>query len=96
MKKDEVFENYEKYIMGTYTRTPLIFLKGKGSKLIDIHGKEYLDFFPGWGVNNLGHCHASIASAVRDQINKLTFIPNNLYHISQAKLAKEINFWIFF
>ncbi len=95
MKKDEVFQSYEKYIMGTYTRLPLIFVKGKGSKLIDIHGKEYLDFFPGWGVNNLGHCHPKVVSAVKDQLKKLIFIPNNLYHIGQAKLAKEINFWAF-
>jgi predicted acetylornithine/succinylornithine family transaminase len=95
MKKDEVFKNYDQYIMGTYTRLPLIFVKGKGSKLIDIDGKEYLDFFPGWGVNNLGHCHPKVISAVRDQVDKLIFIPNNLYHINQAKLAKEINFWSF-
>ncbi len=81
--------------MGTYTRSPLIFVKAKGSKLIDIDGKEYLDFFPGWGVNNLGHCHPKVVSAVKDQINKLIFIPNNLYHPHQAKLAKEINFWSF-
>jgi predicted acetylornithine/succinylornithine family transaminase len=81
--------------MGTYSRTPLIFVKGKADKLIDIDGKEYLDFFPGWGVNNLGHCHPKIVSAVRDQLSKLMFIANNLYHSQQAKLAKEINFWAF-
>lgn len=95
MDKEEIFKSYEKYIMGTYTRLPLIFVKGKDSKLIDIHGKEYLDFFPGWGVNNLGHCHPKVVSAVKDQLKKLIFIPNNLYHINQAKLAKEINFWAF-
>ncbi|MBU2541095.1 MAG: aspartate aminotransferase family protein [Candidatus Omnitrophica bacterium] len=95
MKQEEIFQSYKQYIMGTYTRTPLIFTKGKGSKLIDINGKEYLDFFPGWGVNNLGHCHPKVIAAVKDQIKKLTFIPNNFYHINQAKLAQEINFWSF-
>ncbi|MEW6008133.1 MAG: aspartate aminotransferase family protein [Candidatus Omnitrophota bacterium] len=95
MTKDEIFKTYEQYIMGTYTRSPIIFVKGKGSNLIDIDGKEYLDFFPGWGVNNLGHCHPKVVCAVRNQINKLIFIPNNLYHTHQAKLAKEINFWSF-
>ena len=79
--------------MPTYIKTPLIFLKGKGSYLWDIHNRKYLDFFPGWGVGNLGHCHPKVMTAVRDQISKLIFIPNNYYHIPQAKLAKELNFW---
>jgi len=81
--------------MPTYKKFPLIFVKGKGSKLIDIHGKEYLDLFPGWGVSILGHCHPKVMSQVRDQIGKLIHLPNNFYHPFQAKLAKEIIFWSF-
>ncbi|MDP3731652.1 MAG: aspartate aminotransferase family protein [Candidatus Omnitrophota bacterium] len=95
MKLQEVFAIYKDYIMPTYTKTPLIFVKGKGSRLWDIHNKVYLDFFPGWGVGNLGHCHPKVMSAVRDQISKLIFIPNNYYHVHQAKLAKEIVFWTY-
>jgi acetylornithine/N-succinyldiaminopimelate aminotransferase len=90
MKLDEVFSAYSEYILPTYTKTPLVFTKGKGSRLWDIHGREYLDFFPGWGVGNLGHCHPKVMQAVRDQISKLIFVPNNYYHIPQAKLAREI------
>ena len=90
MKLEEVFDSYKENIMPTYTKVPLVFTKGKGSRLWDIHNKEYLDFFPGWGVGNLGHCHPKVMCAVRDQISKLIFIPNNYYHIPQAKLAKEI------
>ncbi len=90
MKKSEIFKTYDDCILNTYTRVPAIFVKGKGMKLVDINGKTYLDFFPGWGVNNVGHCHPKVMSAVRDQIDKLIHIPNNLYHPNQAKLAKEI------
>jgi acetylornithine/N-succinyldiaminopimelate aminotransferase len=93
MKAQEILDSYEKYIMPTYTRTPLIFVKGKGMKLWDIRGKEYLDFFPGWGVSSLGHCHPAVMAAVRDQIGKLIHLPNNLYHPHQVKLAKEIVYW---
>lgn len=79
--------------MPTYTKVPLVFVKGKGSYLWDIQGKRYLDFFPGWGVGNLGHCHPKVMQGVRDQISKLIFIPNNYYHLPQAKLAQEIVFW---
>ncbi|MCX5695088.1 MAG: aspartate aminotransferase family protein [Candidatus Omnitrophica bacterium] len=93
MKLEEVFASYKENIMPTYTKMPLVFVKGKGSKLWDIHNKVYLDFFPGWGVCNLGHCHPKVMQAVRDQISKLIFIPNNYYHIPQAKLAKEMVYW---
>jgi acetylornithine/N-succinyldiaminopimelate aminotransferase len=95
MKIQEIFESYKNYIMPTYTKTPLVFVKGKGSRLWDIQGKEYLDFFPGWGVGNLGHCHPKVMQAVRDQISKLIFVPNNYYNVPQAKLAKELTRWTY-
>ncbi|MCD4779354.1 MAG: aspartate aminotransferase family protein [Candidatus Omnitrophica bacterium] len=90
MKKDDIIKDYQEYILSTYTRTPAVFVKGKGMQLTDIHDKKYLDFFPGWGVNNVGHCHPKVMSAVRDQVNKLIHIPNNFYHPQQVKLAREI------
>jgi acetylornithine/N-succinyldiaminopimelate aminotransferase len=95
MKKQDIFNSYKDYILPTYTRLKVIFTKGKGSRLWDIDGKEYLDFFPGWGVSNLGHCHPKITAAVKDQVGKLIHIPNNLYHLPQIKLAKEIIYWSF-
>ncbi len=90
MKLSEIFDTYKDYIMPTYTKFQLVFVKGKGSRLWDIHNQIFLDFFPGWGVGNLGHCHPKVMQAVRDQVSKLIFIPNNYYQIPQAKLAKEL------
>jgi acetylornithine/N-succinyldiaminopimelate aminotransferase len=90
MDKSQIISSYQENILSTYTRVPYIFVKGKGCVLTDIHGKRFLDFFPGWGVSNLGHCHPKVVAAVRDQIDKLIHIPNNLYHPNQAKLAKEL------
>ncbi|MFA5004824.1 MAG: aspartate aminotransferase family protein [Candidatus Omnitrophota bacterium] len=95
MKLAQVFQSYKDFIMPTYNKLPLVFTKGKGSFLWDAQGKKYLDFFPGWGVGNLGHCHPKVMQAVRDQISKLIFIPNNYYHLPQAKLAKELIYWSF-
>jgi len=90
MKIEEIFNSYKENIMPTYTKVPFVFVKGKGSYLWDIHARKYLDFFPGWGVGNLGHCHPKVMQAVREQVSKLIFIPNNYYQLPQAKLAKEI------
>lgn len=90
MNKDQILQTYADCILNTYTRTPLIFVKGKGMVLTDIHDKKYLDFFPGWGVANVGHCHPKVMAGIRDQVGKLIHIPNNFYHPHQAKLAQEI------
>jgi acetylornithine/N-succinyldiaminopimelate aminotransferase len=90
MKKEEIFDSYQENIMPTYSKSPLIFVKGKGSRLWDIHNNLYLDFFPGWGVGNLGHCHSKVMSAIRDQVSRLIFVPNNYYHVPQARLAREL------
>ncbi|MDD5128712.1 MAG: aspartate aminotransferase family protein [Candidatus Omnitrophica bacterium] len=95
MKLEEIFQVYKENIMPTYNKVPLVFVKGKGSRLWDIQGKVYLDFFPGWGVGSLGHCHPKVMQGIRDQVGKLIFIPNNYYHPFQAKLAKELIYWSF-
>jgi len=95
MKVEEIFQVYKENIMPTYNKVPLIFVKGKGSRLWDIKGKVYLDLFPGWGVGSLGHCHPKVMQGLRDQVSKLIFVPNNYYHPFQAKLAKELIYWSF-
>ena len=95
MKLEEIFQVYKDNIMPTYNKVPLVFVKGKGSRLWDINGKVYLDLFPGWGVGNLGHCHPKVMQGLRDQVSKLIFVPNNYYHPFQAKLAKELIFLSF-
>ncbi len=91
MKKQELFQVYQDGVLPTYTKTPLIFVKGKGSFLWDIDNRRFLDFFPGWGVGNLGHCHPKVVQAVREQSGKLIFVPNNYYHPGQARLVRELS-----
>lgn len=89
-KTDKVAAMYEKYVMGTYKRVPLCLERAKGSKVWDIDGKQYLDFFPGWAVSGIGHCHPLVAAAVAKQAKKLMHVSNNYYSELQALLAKKI------
>ena len=66
-KTKKVEAMYDKYIMETYKRVPLCLEKAKGAKVWDIDGKEYLDFFPGWAVSGIGHCHPLVSEAVAKQ-----------------------------
>ena len=61
-KKDSIIDKYKKFVMSTYTQTDVVFVKGKGVKIWDSEGKEYLDFFPGWAGSGLGHCHKKVVS----------------------------------
>ena len=90
MTTKDVMELYDQYILRTSTRTPHVFTKGKGCRILDIHGKEYLDFFPGWGVSGLGHCPPRVVRAIRTQAGRILHVSNNYHNVLQARLAREI------
>ena len=90
MNTRDIQKLYEEYILPTYTHLPICLVKGKGSRVWDLEGKEYLDFFPGWGVSGLGHCHPDIVRAVKHQAAKILHISNNFLNVKQAQLAQEI------
>jgi acetylornithine/succinyldiaminopimelate/putrescine aminotransferase len=89
-RTEEVAKLYQQYVMPTYTRTGIVLVRGKGIKAYDIEGKEYLDFFPGWAVSGLGHCHPEVVSAIREQVRKMLHVSNNYYNELQADLARKI------
>ena len=60
-----------KYYMQTIVRIPVTLVRGKGVRVWDDTGKEYLDFVGGLAVNCLGHCHPVVADAVAEQANTL-------------------------
>ena len=85
-----VFEKTESFVMKTYNRFPVVFVKGEGSWLYDDKGKKYLDMLAGIAVCNLGHCHPAVSDAICDQARKLIHV-SNLFHIeTQAELAELI------
>ncbi len=88
MSTDKLIEESKKYLMNTYGRHPVVFVRGRGTKLFDSDGREYTDFLAGISVNNLGHCHPKVVVAIQKQAQKLIHV-SNLFHIEpQVKLAK--------
>jgi predicted acetylornithine/succinylornithine family transaminase len=63
---------------------------GEGSYVWDAEGKRYLDLFPGWGCNILGHCPPPVVKAIQRQIEHLIHIPNTWYTESQGDFAEAI------
>ncbi|NUN51647.1 MAG: aminotransferase class III-fold pyridoxal phosphate-dependent enzyme, partial [Planctomycetaceae bacterium] len=66
-------------------------VRGEGSWLWDAEGRRYLDFFPGWGCNLLGHCPPAVVEAVREQVGQLIHVPNTWYTLPQGLLAQALS-----
>ena len=77
-----------KYYMQTIVRTPLTLVKGKGARVWDDKGKEYLDLVGGLAVNCLGHCHPVVADAVSEQAHTLMQTSLWYYTIPMLRLAE--------
>jgi acetylornithine/N-succinyldiaminopimelate aminotransferase len=78
------------YVMGTYARQPIVFVRGEGTRLWDSEGREYLDFLSGIAVVGVGHCHPKVAGAIADQAHRLMHISNLFHNPLQAKLAERL------
>jgi len=78
------------YVMGTYARLPVMFVRGDGTRLWDADGKQYLDFLSGISVCSMGHCHPRIARAIADQAEELVHVSNLYFNPLQPQLAKRL------
>jgi len=67
---------------------PVTFVRGQGSRLWDDAGREYLDFFGGHVVVNLGHCHPEVVATLREQAGTLMHYSSVVYTTPQIELAR--------
>jgi acetylornithine/N-succinyldiaminopimelate aminotransferase len=81
----------ERYLMRTYRRAPVDFVRGEGPLLWDADGKRYLDFLTGISVCSVGHCHPEVVKAVRDQAHRLMHVSNLFYTEPMAQLAQRLS-----
>lgn len=87
----QTIELFKKYVIANYTRYPVCLVRGEGSYVWDAEGNRYLDFFPGWGCDLIGHCPPRVVAAVREQVARLIHVPNTWYMEEQGKLAEALS-----
>ncbi len=87
----KVEQDFEQFVIPNYRRYPVNLVRGEGSLIWDDQGKEYVDFFPGWGCNLLGHCPPRVVEAVREQVGKLIHVPNTWLIDRQAEWARMLS-----
>jgi acetylornithine/N-succinyldiaminopimelate aminotransferase len=81
----------ERYLMRTYKRAPVEFVRGEGALLWDAEGREYLDFLAGISVCSVGHCNPEVVEAVREQAGRLMHTSNLFYTEPMVRLAERLS-----
>ena len=83
---------YAQHVVPSYKRsaTAPVLVKGKGARVWDADGKEYLDFGSGIAVNCLGHAHPRLAAVMKKQGEELVHVSNLFFHPKQAELAEAL------
>jgi acetylornithine/N-succinyldiaminopimelate aminotransferase len=85
-----VRELESKYIVQTYRRTPVVLVRGKGVRVFDAEGREYLDLLAGIGVGALGHGHEGLAAAIAEQAREMIHCSNLFFHPLQGQVAERL------
>ncbi|WP_392552489.1 aspartate aminotransferase family protein [Orbus wheelerorum] len=81
---------FDKVILPVYAPAQFIPVKGKGSRVWDQDGEEYIDFAGGIAVNALGHCHPNLVKALHEQSEKLWHVSNVFTNEPALQLAKKL------
>jgi predicted acetylornithine/succinylornithine family transaminase len=84
-------DQFDRYVIANYRRFPVCLVRGEGSWIWDAEGHRYLDLFPGWGCNLLGHCPPKVVEAVREQVGQLIHVPNTWYMEPQGAFAQALS-----
>ena len=88
---NDTIDLFDHYVVPSYARQPIVFVRGKGSKLWDSTGKVYLDFLAGISVLNVGHSHPVVTEAIARQAAQRTHGSNICFTENQGKLAKALS-----
>ena len=91
MSLKEQQELESQYVMGTFARKPVEFVRGEGMTLYDDEGRAYLDFLSGIGVACLGHCHPAVSGAIAHQAQRLIHVSNYYYIEGRGEVAKRLS-----
>jgi acetylornithine/N-succinyldiaminopimelate aminotransferase len=82
-----------RHLMNTYKRPPIIFTRGRGCRLYDANGREYLDFLGGIAVNALGHAHPRLVRLIRRESARAIHLSNLFHNAYQGPLAAKLAAW---
>jgi acetylornithine aminotransferase/acetylornithine/N-succinyldiaminopimelate aminotransferase len=83
----------DRFLLNTYKRAPVVFVRGKGCTIFDAGGKKYLDFLGGIAVNALGYTHPRIVRTIRREAGRAIHFSNLYHNLWQGPLARKLAAW---
>jgi acetylornithine/N-succinyldiaminopimelate aminotransferase len=93
LSAEHAMRDANRYLMNTYSRPPLVFVRGKGCYLYDQRGRKYLDFLGGLAVNALGYAHPRLTHVIRREAGRAVHVSNLFYNSYQGPLARKLVQW---
>ena len=78
------------HFLPVVNRHPLALVEGKGARVRDSEGREYVDLTSGWGVTSIGHCHPRLVAALHEQAGRLMQTTNLFYTLPQLDLIDRL------
>jgi predicted acetylornithine/succinylornithine family transaminase len=90
MELDEIRTRDAERFLPVVNRLPVALLEGRGSRVRDVSGREYIDLTAGWGVTSIGHCHPALVDAIREQAGRLVHATNLFYTLPQLELIERL------
>jgi acetylornithine/LysW-gamma-L-lysine aminotransferase len=87
MSIQELEQTYE---LGVYSRRDIVLVRGRGARLFDENGREYIDCAANVGVSNIGHGNEAVARAVHEQYLTLGNCYSMFYNPVRARLAQKL------
>jgi acetylornithine/N-succinyldiaminopimelate aminotransferase len=88
---DGIREREARHFLPVVHRLPVALVEGRGSRVRDVAGKEYVDLTAGWGVTSIGHCHPALAAAIGRQAGRLMQTTNLFYTLPQLELIETLS-----
>ncbi len=90
MKIEAAREREARHFLPVVNRHPVALVEGRGSRVRDVEGREFVDLMSGWGVTCIGHCHPALVRAISEQADRLMQTTNIFYTLPQLDLIERI------
>jgi predicted acetylornithine/succinylornithine family transaminase len=90
MEFETVEEREATYFLPVVKRHPVALVEGRGSRVRDVLGREFVDLTAGWGVTVIGHCNPALVQAISEQAGRLMQTSNIFYTLPQVELIERL------
>jgi acetylornithine/LysW-gamma-L-lysine aminotransferase len=90
LTNEGIIDLEQTYTSGVYPKRPIALVRGRGARVWDADGREYIDCAAGHGVANVGHCHPAVTAAIQQQAEALITAPEAFYNDRRAALLEAL------